>query len=348
MNIQFYILVPVYKVEKYLGSCIESVLCQNYENWKMVLVDDGSPDRCGEICDSYAKDNEKIHVIHQENMGQIAARQTAIRYVWQQSGLDENQTYILYLDSDDAFKQGALQIIQDSLVRTGSDLLFFGMDRVCEGKVLSTYQPADEFIGELTDKRELYNLVFNSAAYNPLCRKAIQLSLYEEIDYSAYYHIRHAEDLLQSLPFYRNCRKALFIGDSLYNYTANPESITQNVTYENFKVDSTVRSTVLQFIKQEKVMTDYDIQKYLDYCRSIMTGMIHKITAFKVGYSEKKRLFETFLNDSYYGFLLSDVTIASAFLWLLKHRCYHVVICVGKTRLLMGKIKRSIRKRFRK
>jgi glycosyltransferase involved in cell wall biosynthesis len=308
----------------------------------MVLVDDGSPDQCGEICDSYARDNEKIHVIHQENKGQIAARQTAIRYVWQQSGLDKNQTYILYLDSDDSFKPMALQTIHDSIVKTECDLLIFGLDRVYDGKVLTMDKRRDEFIGEITDKRELYKLVFSSWAYNPLWRKAIQLSLYEDIDYSAYYHIKHGEDLLQSLPIYQNCQKAVFIGNALYDYTLNPDSITQSVTYENFRVDSTVRSTVLQFIKQERVMTDSDVSKYLGNCRHLMKKMIYTITSFNVGYSDKKGLFEIILNDSYYGFLLSETNLISPYLWLFKNRRYHLVIFIGKIRFFLGKLKRLV------
>ena len=80
IRILFYVCVPVYKVEKYIDTCIQSVLNQSYQNFRLVLVDDGSPDRSGEICEKYAEKDKRIKVIYQKNMGQIAARETAIRY----------------------------------------------------------------------------------------------------------------------------------------------------------------------------------------------------------------------------------------------------------------------------
>ena len=72
------IIVPVYKVESYLSRCIDSILAQTYQNFELILVDDGSPDRCGEICDNYAKKDDRIKVIHQPNRGVSAARNASL------------------------------------------------------------------------------------------------------------------------------------------------------------------------------------------------------------------------------------------------------------------------------
>lgn len=87
------IIIPVYKVEKYLPACIDSVLNQTYSNLEIILVDDGSPDRCGEICDEYAKNDARIRVIHKENGGVAAARNTAIS--------SAQGDYLYFVDSDD-------------------------------------------------------------------------------------------------------------------------------------------------------------------------------------------------------------------------------------------------------
>lgn len=88
------IIVPVYKVEKYLRQCVDSVLMQTYQDWELILIDDGSPDRCGEICDEYAKKDTRIKVIHKSNEGVSAARN---------DGLDKaSGEYITFIDSDDA------------------------------------------------------------------------------------------------------------------------------------------------------------------------------------------------------------------------------------------------------
>ena len=92
---KFSIIIPVYKVEKYLQECVDSVLSQTFTDYEIILVDDGSPDNCPKICDEYAKTDERIKVIHQKNSGQACARNAAIKMA---SG-----EYILCLDSDDYY-----------------------------------------------------------------------------------------------------------------------------------------------------------------------------------------------------------------------------------------------------
>lgn len=97
MNKIFYI-VPVYKVEKYLERCVNSILAQTYENIEIILVDDGSPDNCPQICDELAQKHPKIKVIHKENGGLSAARNTGIMYVREVA--DEGD-FLSFVDSDD-------------------------------------------------------------------------------------------------------------------------------------------------------------------------------------------------------------------------------------------------------
>lgn len=75
----FSVIVPIYKVEKYLRECIESVLTQSYKNYELLLIDDGSPDNCPQICDEYQKQNKNVRVVHQENSGLSNARNTGLQ-----------------------------------------------------------------------------------------------------------------------------------------------------------------------------------------------------------------------------------------------------------------------------
>ena len=95
---KLFVVVPVYKVEKYLGRCIESILSQTYENIEIVLVDDGSPDNCPKICDDYAEKYPNIKVIHKENGGLSDARNAGIMYVRE---VAKDEDYITFVDSDD-------------------------------------------------------------------------------------------------------------------------------------------------------------------------------------------------------------------------------------------------------
>ena len=87
------IIVPIYNVEQYISKCIESILAQTYRDFELILVDDGSPDNCGKICDEYAKQDSRVHVIHQENKGVSAARNAGISLA--------KGEYISFIDGDD-------------------------------------------------------------------------------------------------------------------------------------------------------------------------------------------------------------------------------------------------------
>ena len=91
------VIVPVYKVEPYLCRCVDSILAQTYTDFELILVDDGSPDNCGAICDEYAQRDSRVHVIHQENGGLSAARNAGIDWVF----ANGDSKWITFVDSDD-------------------------------------------------------------------------------------------------------------------------------------------------------------------------------------------------------------------------------------------------------
>ena len=105
------IIVPVYRVESYLSRCVDSLLAQTYQNLEIILVDDGSPDQCPQICEDYAKKEERIHVIHQENRGLSGARN---------AGIDVAKgEYLAFVDSDDYVSDDYIQVMYDAIKATG-------------------------------------------------------------------------------------------------------------------------------------------------------------------------------------------------------------------------------------
>lgn len=95
------VIIPVYKVEKFLHRCVDSVINQTYKNLEIILIDDGSPDNCGNICDEYAKKDTRIKVIHQENQGLSGARNSGLNIA--------KGEYIYFIDSDDYIKKNTLE-----------------------------------------------------------------------------------------------------------------------------------------------------------------------------------------------------------------------------------------------
>ncbi len=109
------IIIPVYKVEDYIETCLESVIHQSYQNLEILIVDDGSPDRCPDICDRYATQDDRIQVIHQSNQGLSAARNTGVKHA--------TGEYVLFLDSDDYINHSYCEIVLSAAKRTKSDIV---------------------------------------------------------------------------------------------------------------------------------------------------------------------------------------------------------------------------------
>lgn len=157
------VIVPVYNVEKYLRKCVDSILAQTYTNLEIILVDDGSPDNCGKICDEYAAKDSRIKVIHQENGGLSAARN---------AGLDvATGDYIGFVDSDDYIAPDMYEKLYQAIEIYNSDIALCGFKKfelesrteVYEKKLL--YR--DEFLKELL----LENI--KSYAWNKLYKKSL-------------------------------------------------------------------------------------------------------------------------------------------------------------------------------
>ena len=108
------VIVPIYNTEKYLARCIESILCQTYTNLEIILVDDGSTDKSGDICDFYARKDNRVKVVHKENGGAAAARNFALNMVTGQ--------YIGFVDSDDTVEKDFFELLYDDLSHALSEV----------------------------------------------------------------------------------------------------------------------------------------------------------------------------------------------------------------------------------
>ena len=206
------IIVPVYKVESYLSRCIDSILAQTYQNFELILVDDGSPDRCGEICDNYAKKDDRIKEIHQPNGGLSAARN---------AGLDlAIGDYIGFVDSDDYISINMYNDMIKLLEVNGLDIIICTAFMVKGDKVKG-------FIGDgrltIYDKKEILNKSlsdFENTAWNKVYTRAA-------IGDVRFPEGRLFEDTATSYLIFNNCTKVGRINKAYYYYYRNHNSITQ-------------------------------------------------------------------------------------------------------------------------
>lgn len=120
MEVEFSVIVPIYKVEPYLGKCIDSILNQSYRNFELILVDDGSPDNCPAICDMYAASDSRVRVLHKVNGGLVSARNSGIK--------SATGKYICYVDGDDWIEPELLNKVHEKVIsHYDADIIIYNM-----------------------------------------------------------------------------------------------------------------------------------------------------------------------------------------------------------------------------
>ena len=214
------IIVPVYKVEKYLKKCVDSILAQTYENLEVILVDDGSPDTCPAICDEFSKKDKRIKVIHKKNGGLSDARNAGLEIA--------TGEYIGFVDSDDFISSEMYSVLLCNLLKSKADLAICNYVRVDEcGKVAVDLSMKEtlknrcfsrkEFIEELLKPYGGYYVV----AWNKLYKRKI----FENIRFP--YGKQHEDEFIIH-HIVSKCEKIVFVEEELYYYLQREGSIMSN------------------------------------------------------------------------------------------------------------------------
>ena len=218
------IIIPVFKVEQYLDRCIESIINQTYKNLEIILVDDGSPDNCGEICDEWEKKDKRIKVVHKENGGISSARNAGL-YI-------AKGEFICFVDSDDFIELNYVEKLVEKQKETNADLVycrFFKTNEKGEKKPV-----IEEGLKELVENKKIENYYFGGKFLvgGYVWRCLYSFNIIKEIVFDV--KAKYCEDLLfnTEIILEKNPQMAL-IEDCLYNYYENPISITRVITYEN-------------------------------------------------------------------------------------------------------------------
>lgn len=175
MNPKISIIVPVYKVEKYIHKCIDSILNQTFKDFEIILVDDGSPDNCGKICDEYAQKDDRVVVIHKENCGVSSARN---------AGLDiARGEYIGFVDSDDYIEDDMYENLYNCSVLNNADISIIGVKEINElGMVLYEYIPNKINFSEILKRAHAWNKLFKRKLFFENNLFFIENKYYEDLE----------------------------------------------------------------------------------------------------------------------------------------------------------------------
>ena len=218
---QISIIVPVYKVEQYLPKCLDSILAQTFTDWECILIDDGSPDNSGKICDEYAGKDNRFRVIHQENAGSAGARNT---------GLNVAQgRYIICVDSDDWVEPDYLEQLYNKAEDTGADVVGCNLVREYGNKSVEVKNQLPP------EPLECLRGLLEGWIQGWLHVKLIRRSILVEKNINWVEGLDMWEDMLLSAKVFAYARKIASVDKVLYHYRCNPDSIVSNITKERLE-----------------------------------------------------------------------------------------------------------------
>lgn len=321
------VIVPVYKVEKYLNECVASIVNQTYKNLEIILVDDGSPDNCPQMCDEWAKKDNRIKVIHKPNGGVSSARNLGIDIA--------KGEYICFVDSDDYILENYCECMTRKIQQYNADIV------ICD--LLDNGHPEmnlkEDIVFDLGDNENFIKIYKNYQFLSPT-NKLFQKAL---IDAKFPIGVKYGEDEIFNLSYFKKVKKAIVIPEALYFYRENFSSVThgnsQNLLLLRLKNTKNKYQLLLNILKDEKLakycatyMAIYNIQKF-----------IHKLQLDKVKIKDIVNILRSLMEDEdvlytldlhEYGFSKNN----DHFCNLLKKRKYKRVCRFVKLKYFLRKL----------
>ncbi|MCQ2577006.1 MAG: glycosyltransferase [Treponema sp.] len=259
-------IVPVYKVEQLLPQCIDSILAQSFTDFELILVDDGSPDNSGKICDEYAQKDSRIVVIHKENGGVSSARN---------AGLDKAKgEWICFVDSDDWIEKTFFENMYKTACVNSSELVICGLKIGKQEKYSEILCAEKDFC--VKDKKE-WLCVFSEcrirddryvALHSP-CAKLYKKAIIENNRFDT--SLKYAEDYRFNLFVYDKIKSVSFLRATMYFYYNNQDSVTRRFDISSSKNHFTTVDLTYDFVMKNKLGVNvafsyaYDVVKHAIY-----------------------------------------------------------------------------------
>lgn len=274
------VIVPVYKVEKELDRCVKSIINQTYHNLEIILVDDGSPDCCPQMCDDYAKVDKRIIVIHKENGGLSDARN---------AGIDVAKgTYIAFIDSDDWVENNFIEHLVTNLENTDSDISICGYMLVNEDGKKRQCTAEKEI--EIFEHDEAMHELFAQQKFECMvCLKLYRRNLFETLRFPK---DKLYEDVAISLSLFDLSKRCVVSNAGLYYYFQRNDSIV-NSKFNLNKLD------ILEFVQNmieysHKHNHQYDMETEGFYLKAVLMNILQ---AYKDNTSSEVKAAIVFLKE---------------------------------------------------
>ena len=241
------VIVPVYKAESFLCRCIDSLLAQTFKDFEVILVDDGSPDKCGVLCDEYAVRDSRIRVIHKQNAGVAAARQTGL--------CAATGEYIIHVDADDWVDENMLSELYVNAIENKSDMV------ICDYYIndIDTQKYVFQKPSDVLDNKKIIHDFFRSL-HGSCWNKLIKRDCIFKNGVTFVDGINYCEDLIFNISLLKNSIRVSYLNKAFYHYFQNNESIIHNKTKTFFKM-ADMAIAKLEEILDDNYVNDLSLKK---------------------------------------------------------------------------------------
>lgn len=222
------VVIPVYNVLPYLERCVRSVLCQTYKDMEILLIDDGSTDGSGLLCDDIAKQDARIRVIHQKNAGLSAARNTGIHYT--------QGDYIIFMDSDDEWLiPNGLELLLSKNAQLTDLIIFKSVDIWKNGRQTDTKDYDTKYLSSLPDTQAIFSYLIQIQQFEvSACFLLVRRKLL--IEHDIYFPIGFiSEDVYWSMHLWQHVRTVTFHNIELYGYYHRSDSLSKTASIRAYR-----------------------------------------------------------------------------------------------------------------
>ncbi len=244
------IIIPVYNAEPYLKECVESILAQTYENFELILVDDGSLDKSGEMCDVFAREDERIHVLHKNNGGATSARKMGVEKA--------RGEWILFSDADDKMP---LDSIEDLVsYDDGSFDIISGTINYEGIRIIRTETEKER----LSSEEYICLLLLRKSYFGP-CSKLIRKSLFNQVKWLEDNSIFQNEDLFMLISLSCNCTNHIAIANTKIHYICKLKGESVSARVMNYKSWYSLFYIIKQTLVEADIFTKSTKNAYVDY-----------------------------------------------------------------------------------
>lgn len=254
------IIVPVYKVEKYLDNCVRSILTQTYSDFELILVDDGSPDNCPKICDDYATNDDRIVVLHKQNGGLSDARNAGLKIA--------KGSFVTFIDSDDYVANDYLETMMAMQQKYDVDIVVVGIETFLEGENPRINNNNKEYVysGIEALEKMLYQNNLDSSA----CAMLLPIEIAKKYPFP---FRKYHEDEFTTYKYYVSVEKVAVTTKPLYYYLQRKGSIMH--TFGQANIDElNAADNYVNFCKEQypDLVSAAESKKFSDYCQVFLSN----------------------------------------------------------------------------